>query len=275
MDYPTETVFVIVDNDGGSRETQDVVREFERSSGAVVRFVVEREPGLSAVRNRALKEARAAGASAVAFLDDDEWPSPQWLTKLIETWSTTGAGAIGGPVFPVFETGSEPPEKYRPLWSVRKGRLRGRTHVYCTCNCLVELSILATLGDEPFSADFGFTGGEDVVLFRHLHAAGIGMAWADDAIVFEQISAERASFGWLRRRWYRLGNIGVKCERASPIGEVVPPLAKTLLLAARLAFYPLFNGKVLTMPRLWLLEANRIRGRLAYHAGFVVKQYNR
>jgi succinoglycan biosynthesis protein ExoM len=275
MHCPLRTVFVIVDNDGNDAETQDVVRAFERSSDAAVSFVIESEPGLSAARNRALKEARATGARAVAFLDDDEWPSPQWLNKLIEIWSATGAAAIGGPVLPVFEKGSEPPEKYQALWAVRKGRLGGRTHVYCTCNCFIDLAALASFGDEAFSADFAFTGGEDVVLFRRLHAAGTRMAWSDEAIVFEQVSAERASFGWLRRRWYRLGNIGVKCERAAPVGEVIPPLAKSLLLAARLPFYPLFNGRVLTRPRLWLLEAERIRGRLAYHAGVVVMQYSR
>jgi succinoglycan biosynthesis protein ExoM len=272
---PSVTMFVIVDNDGSSGKTESAVHNFQILCGAPVKFIVETEPGLSAARNAALRVARRAGARTVALLDDDEWPSPQWLTKLIETQSRSGAAVVGGPVHPVFPTGSVPLKKYGTLWSVQKGRLAGRTHVYCTCNCLLDLSAVEFLGDQPFPLEFGFTGGEDVVFFRRLHSAGVRMAWSDDAIAFEEISAERASLGWLRRRWYRLGNIGVKCERAAPIAGALPPLPKTILLALRFLIYPLVNLRVLTMPLLWLLEAERIRGRLASHVGTVVMQYGR
>jgi len=114
-----------------------------------------------------------------------------------------------------------------------------------------------------------------VVFFRRLHAAGIKMAWSEKAIVFEGISAERATLGWLRRRWYRLGNIGVRCERAAPVRGDMPALAKTMLLTLRMLLYPLFNRRVFTAPLLWLLEGERVCGRLASHAGFTVIQYGR
>ncbi|HEX3431044.1 MAG TPA: glycosyltransferase [Rhizomicrobium sp.] len=275
MERPSRTKFVIVDNDGTDLRTRDLVRDFQNACGVPVTYVVETVPGLSAARNAAFKAARTAGATVVALLDDDEWPSGQWLTKLIDARRSTGAAVIGGPVYPVFEPGKEPPAKYRWLWSVQKGRLRGATHVYCTCNCLVDLAVVPLHDDGPFSNAFGFTGGEDVVFFRQLHAAGIKMAWSDEAIVFEKISGERATFAWLRRRWYRLGNVGVKCERAAPVGEAFAPIPKTILLALRLPIYPLVNAQALKKPWLWLLEAERIRGRLASHAGFVVLQYAR
>jgi succinoglycan biosynthesis protein ExoM len=211
----------------------------------------------------------------VALLDDDEWPSPEWLTELVATRRKTGAAVVGGPVHPVFEAENGPPEKYRSLWSVKKGQLRGVVHVYCTCNCLVDLDAVAFLGDEPFASAFRFTGGEDVVFFRRLHAAGKTMAWSADAVVFEGIPAERAKLAWLRSRWYRLGNVGVRCERAAPVGELFAPLPKSILLALRLLIYPLLNPRVFRLPFLWLLEADRIRGRLASHAGFVVMPYGR
>jgi succinoglycan biosynthesis protein ExoM len=275
MPRTADTVFVIVDNDGGSGRTENLVHEFQRNCSAPVTYVLEPEPGLSAARNAAFRAARAAGAGIVALLDDDEYPSEKWLIKLIETRADTGAAVVGGPVHPVFDAERPPPEKYQTLWTVQKGRLRGLTHVYCTCNCLIDLGAVAFLGDEPFLRAFRFTGGEDVVFFRRLHAARIKMAWSDEAIVFEEISHDRATLAWLRRRWFRLGNIGVKCERAAPVRGDVPPLVKTLLLSVRLMIYPLFNRGVFTMPLLWLLEAERIRGRVASHAGFVVMQYGR
>lgn len=272
---PANTIFVIVDNDGSNNETAALVHDFQRRSRASVLLVVEPDPGLSAARNAALRTARGAGAKTVALVDDDEWPSSGWLIKLSETLSGTGAEVVGGPVTPVFAEGCEPSKKMEALWSVGRGRLGRRTHVYCTCNCMFSLSAVAFLGDQPFPPEFRFTGGEDVVFFRRLHSAGIRMAWSDEATVFEEISAERASSGWLRRRWYRLGNVGVMCERTAPIGDFLSPLPKTILLALRLPIYPLFNRAVLETPLLWLLEGERIRGRLAAHAGRVVMQYGR
>lgn len=272
---PADAGFVIVDNDGRDPRTQSLVRDFQEGCGAEVSYVVETEPGLSAARNAAFRAARALGVAAVALLDDDEWPSQHWLTNLIATRCRTGAAVVGGPVCPVFDERRAPSEKYQSLWAVREGTLRGLTHVYCTCNSLVDLGAVVFLGDEPFANAFGFTGGEDVVFFRRLHAAGIRMAWSDNAVVFEEISGDRATLGWLRRRWYRLGNIGVRCERAAPVPGDVPAFAKTILLALRLTIYPLVNRKVFAAPFLWLLEAERIRGRLASHMGATVTQYGR
>lgn len=272
---PPRTMFVIVDNEGGSAQTDKLVRGFRESCTAPVISVVEPEPGLAAARNAAFRAARAAGADAVAMLDDDEWPADQWLTKLAETASRTGAAVVGGPVYPVFDVGETPPERYQRLWSVPEGRLQGLTHVYCTCNCLIDLGVVGFLGDEPFPSAFRFTGGEDVVFFRRLHAARVEMAWSEEAVVFEEISGERATFGWLRRRWYRLGNIGVRCERAAPVSGDMPPLAKSMLLALRLTIYPFLDRRVFKAPMLWLLEGERVRGRLASHAGFTMVQYGR
>ena len=275
MARPANTKFIIVDNDGSDPQTENLVRDFQNACRAPVTYAVEPEPGLAAARNAAFKAARGAGISTVALLDDDEWPSEQWLTKLIDMRRETGAAVIGGPVSPVFEAGKAPSAKYQSLWSVQQGRLGGFTHVYCTCNCLIDLWAVAFLGDEPFSSAFRFTGGEDVVFFRRLHAAGIKMAWSEKAIVFEGVSGERATLGWLRRRWYRLGNIGVRCERAAPVRGDMPALAKTMLLVLRLLVYPLFDRRVFTAPLLWLLEGERVCGRLASHAGFTVIQYGR
>lgn len=272
---PVDTTFVIVDNDGSDPQTRILVSDFQDACGAPVTYVVEKEPGLSAPRNAAFKAARAAGASTVALLDDDEWPSKHWLTDLIVTQRESGAAVVGGPVEPVFEAGEAPSARYQPLWYVQKGQLRGLTHVYCTCNALIDLGAVAFLGNEPFSSAFRFTGGEDVVFFRRLHAAGIPMAWAEDATVFEGISGDRTTLAWLRRRWYRLGNIGVRCEQAAPVHGDLPTLLKSILLALRLPIYPLIDRRVFTAPLVWLLEAERVLGRLASHAGLTVVQYGR
>jgi len=273
MACPPSTAFVVVDNDGADPAVRDEVVKFREMSAARVEYVVEPEPGISAARNAALAKARWLGAGAVAMLDDDEWASPGWLTSLMQTRDATGAGVVGGPVRPVFPASRQALRRYERLWTIRQGSLDGRLYVSCTCNCLVDLSAVAFLGDRPFPMEFGLTGGEDAVFFRRLHRAGVPMAWSEEALLFEEISDERASLSWMRRRWYRQGNVGVRCERAAPHG--LSPLLKTLLLCARLPPYPLFNRRAFSAPVLWLLESDRVRGRIASHLGLVFKEYGR
>lgn len=272
---PPSTGFVIVDNDGEDPAIGALVAEFRAATEARVEYVVERRPGISAARNAAVVTARSMGAAAIAMLDDDEWPSRDWLAKLLAAQEISGAGAVGGPVRPVFDAGSSVPKNLEGLWSVREGRLNGKLYVYCTCNCLLDLDAIAFLGDKPFPEDFGMSGGEDAVFFRKLFFSGVRMAWAEDATVFEEIPAERATLGWMRRRWYRHGNAGLRSERAAPGQSDLPPLLKTALLCARLPFYPLLSRSTASGPFLWLLEAERVGGRIAAHFGSVREEYGR
>lgn len=275
MERPDSTLFVIVDNDGNDPEVGRCVSAFRALCGNTVEYVVEPAPGLSAARNAAIAAARDHGAEAVAMLDDDEWASPDWLAQLLETRRSTGASIVGGPVQPVFPDSSAIRPSVKALWSVPQGRLHGKPYVYCTCNCLFDLDAIANLGAAPFDDQFAFTGGEDAVFFRRLFFAGVSMAWSERAILFEEYTPERASHAWLRRRWYRQGNVGPECERAAPDPKGLPPLLKSLLLAVRLPFYPLVNRRVFAVPFLWLLESERVRGRFARHLGFVFQEYAR
>jgi len=51
---------------------------------------------------------------------------------------------------------------------------------------LVDLHAVSILGDSPFESEFGLTGGEDSVFFRRLFFAGVGMAWCEDALLYEK-----------------------------------------------------------------------------------------
>jgi succinoglycan biosynthesis protein ExoM len=275
IERPTSTAFVIVDNDGTDRDVERRVRAFASACPDRVEFVVERRPGICAARNSAVKSARRMGAGLIAMLDDDEWASVHWLAELLRTRATTGAPVVGGPVEPVFSEGRAPPAPYRRLWSVPPGCVHGRTYVYCTANCLIEMPTLDALGETPFDDRFGLTGGEDSALFRRLFFSGVKMAWAAGAALFQEFPPERADTSWIRRRWYRQGNIGVVCERVSPDPRGLAPLPKSLLLLARLPLYPLFNFEVFRAPLLWQLECERVRGRLARHLGVGFDEYAR
>ena len=72
----------------------------------------EPRPGLSHARNRALDWAAAAGAGALAFVDDDAVADPGWYEALSRRWddAPSDVACIGGPIRPRFDT--PPPRWY-------------------------------------------------------------------------------------------------------------------------------------------------------------------
>lgn len=196
---------VIVDNsdEGGARAQ---VAEAAATFCWPLHYRSETRRGITFARNAALEEALATGCEFVAFVDDDEVPSPTWLAALMAAQRRSGAAAVLGAVQPVFPPGT-------PAWLIA-GRFF-ETHRYAdgaeiddahTANVLIDLHRLAALGLR-FDHRYALTGGEDTMLFRDLLDAGERIVYAADAVVYETVPASRARLAWLLRRWYRTGNI--------------------------------------------------------------------
>lgn len=98
---------LLIDN-ASTDGTATVAREAWTLAGGPVpmRVVREEAAGLSNARERARLEA--AGA-VIAFLDDDNWPNPDWLANVHRIFrDRQEVGVAGGPLEAAFET--EPPE---------------------------------------------------------------------------------------------------------------------------------------------------------------------
>ena len=215
---------VVVDNsDAGSAEV--VVGDAAEHGGLSVRYVREPQVGLANARNRCLEEA--AGADAVAFLDDDELPDATWLDELLAVQRATGADAVGGPVLALLPAAS-------PRW-LRRGRFLDTPRARpATGSVLSELgagnvlitAALAWSSGLLFNEQLNVVGGEDSVYFRAAHLQGMKLVWADDATVHEHVPNERVALRWVLRRARREGAIVVR--RNQILKEQAP-----LVLAAR------------------------------------------
>jgi len=86
LDYPNYEVIVV---DDGSRETLSGIADKHS-----VRFIRVKNGGLSRARNIGLE---AATGEIIAYLDDDAFPDPHWLSYLAHTFLTTDYAAVGGP----------------------------------------------------------------------------------------------------------------------------------------------------------------------------------
>lgn len=99
---------IVVDN-GSTDQTKEVAaQEWAKSNlKTEVRIVTEKTPGLSAARQKGLKESRF---DTIIFCDDDNWLAQEYVNtafKLMRADSTVGAiGAYGTPVF----------ETHEPAW---------------------------------------------------------------------------------------------------------------------------------------------------------------
>lgn len=138
-----------------------------------ISYVHERRKGLASARNAALEAAMASGAAWIAFIDDDEAPTPGWLAAHLATLAATGAAASVGPVYPVF---ASPP----PLWARRGGFFAAvdrdaavddagvlRAREAYSGNVVLSRAPLAASGLR-FDPDFDEIGGEDTAFFRAL-----------------------------------------------------------------------------------------------------------
>src|SRR6266536_4078659 len=118
---PTAGLFsfsVVVSDNDAAQSARELVMQFSAASALKTVYCAESEQNIALARNAAL--ASATG-DFIAFIDDDEFPSRDWLLTLFRACNQYGAAGVLGPVKPCFE--QDPPE-----W-VRTGRFFERpTH---------------------------------------------------------------------------------------------------------------------------------------------------
>lgn len=264
----------VVDNDGTDPSIEGIVAEARARTGLDIHLAVEAHPGISAARNRAIAEAKAVGVELLAMLDDDEWPVDGWLPRMLGRQRETGANVVSGTVSPVFPAENQDLAPYGQFWSVLPQRRDGRDFIYATSNVLIDLVAIDDVSRPLFDDAYGLSGGGDLVFFSRLFGLGKTMAWAETAVVLEEVPPKRASWEWQSQRRHRSGNHMVMEEEQSAGGRL-KPILKTAGLCARLTIYPLLGREPGARLRGWWLESMKIRGRIAAHRGLLVHEYAR
>ena len=156
---------------------------------------------ISIARNACLDHAQG---DFLAFIDDDETASEDWLAELLLTADSTGADAVLGPVRAVYPN-------VAPGW-MRRGDFHSTLPVWVggqirtgyTCNALLRRNASSLTG-RRFDIALGRSGGEDTEFFLHMHEAGGRIAFAQHAMVYEPVPTKRATVSWLSKRRFRMG----------------------------------------------------------------------
>jgi glycosyltransferase involved in cell wall biosynthesis len=260
---------VVVDNDAEG-SARAVCEDAEGWLDLPLLHRVEKRRGIPQARNAAVAAALER-AEFLAFMDDDEVPSPLWLAELLRVQAATGADAVAGPCEPVFED-------LVPRWVERGGFFERPRHATgarldqaFTHNVLVRTRALAQL-DSLFDERLALCGGSDVELFRRFAARGHAIVWADEAVVFEWVPRSRANARWILERAFRVGISSTFVDRQQR-GRAVPAAALLahggfcLAKAAALLPFGALRGRAGTMRalRLAAFGAGRLGGLAGIH----------
>jgi succinoglycan biosynthesis protein ExoM len=274
-------VAVVDNNPEGA--APEVAAEARARCRLPVTWIREPRRGISFARNAALDHARAV-ADFLAFIDDDEVPTPGWIAELLRVQRATGAGAVVGPVVPRFAVPA-------PAWAVEEGFyacLGGGLNdgpepadgeparVCSSANALIRTALVGGSDGLRFDEGLALTGGEDTLLFAQMRAAGQAVVYARAAIVHETVPASRLRVGWLLRRWYRTGNTDALVRARGGVGRPRLLVQGGVRLTAGIA---LAAAAVLTAPRRpgramrRLYTAARGAGMIAFAFGRRFEEY--
>lgn len=254
---------VVVDNDS-RRSAEDVVCSFQQRTDLVVKYACEPVQNIALARNRAIQ---TAAGRLVAFIDDDEYASPDWLRRLYQTLSSSMVDGVLGPVLPEFPEGA-------PDW-LRKGNFFDRRRLPTgtmiserdgrTGNVLFRREIVT--GDGIwFDPARGRTGGEDTAFFRTQMGRGRKFVWCDEAVAYEIVPEERWRASFYLKKYLRIGTLTGELVRAGEVRPRILPLRSLILLAAYAAALPI---ALILGRHIWIAVLTKLSYCVGCVTGFV------
>ena len=245
---------LIVDNDK-NQSAKPVVGKFcaMDSFPYKIHYEVQEERGLSLVRNTALKAALKIGADYIACFDDDDSPDRNWLFSLWDFEKKKSAQTkkpiiVTGPAFSRFD--KDYPKyitmNFRSKTTKKTGQLR---HTAATGNVLIPIDVVkrGVLFDECYK----FMGGEDGEFFQKAQTFGFEIYWCNEAIVYENITEEKANIKRILNRYFYNGFSNVFFE----LKKMDSPLYRL-----KISFKAIFNISVCSL----VLPFSIILGRVGF-----------
>jgi succinoglycan biosynthesis protein ExoM len=198
---------VVVDN-CSNKSAQHVVENL-KDAQATVLYVHEPRQGVAVARNTAVSVARG---DYIAFLDDDECATSNWLSELLKH-GLQGAAAVFGPIHETVDDNLKDKRDTFDFSIVR--RYFNRVDGDDISDCLYDLGTGNSLfnkhqcfgAEEPFDERHNFLGGEDIEFLSRLRNRKVRFTWAAKAWVNEYVPEERLTTRYLMKRRFHAGQV--------------------------------------------------------------------
>jgi glucosyl-dolichyl phosphate glucuronosyltransferase len=216
---------LVVDNNSAD-ETRQVVEGFQRRYQNRVRYLFEPKQGISHARNAAIREA---AGDILAFIDDDETATPNWLQNLTMNLHSDEWAGAGGRVLPP-SSFSPPPWLLKTSWfaagplaSFDKGldgaELREPPF---GANMAFRKEVFTKLGG--FRIDLGRSGAnmisnEDTEFGRRVLAAGLRIRYEPSALIYHPVEERRLRKDYFLSWWFNKGRSDSRERGNQPDGK--------------------------------------------------------
>ncbi|MGA0606737.1 glycosyltransferase family 2 protein [Phenylobacterium sp. VNQ135] len=227
LDPDVRMRIVVADNDE-QPEARERVQDAAAVHGLDLTYVHAPARNISLARNACLD---AAAGDFLAFLDDDETATQGWLAALLAEAQAGGWDAVLGPVKAVYGEGAPGWLSAGDFHSTAPVRVGGRILKGYAGNVMIRRPTIERLGLR-FDLRLGRQGGEDDDFFYRLTDAGGTIGYAEAALAYEPVPAQRASLTWLLKRGFRTGQTHGSRLRQGP-GRGAGRLAQTGLAGAK------------------------------------------
>jgi succinoglycan biosynthesis protein ExoM len=253
-----EIAVIVADNDD-QPSARALVDKAARKFPFPLRYVHCPASNISLARNACLHNSTA---DFLAFVDDDEIVSPDWLAALVAEADRTEADVVLGPVRAVYPDDARSWIRRGDFHSTLPVWVKGEIRTGYTCNVLMRPAS-PHLSGRRFDIALGRSGGEDTDYFSRFHRAGGTIAFSPGAVVWEPVTHDRMRFGWLARRRFRMGQ-----THGRLVGEGSGTAGRFLqigLASAKMAYCLGAAAVYVASP----VHRNRSLLRLVMHAGAV------
>ncbi|MCG8313035.1 MAG: glycosyltransferase family 2 protein [Pseudomonadales bacterium] len=233
-----DVVLLVVENDTNN-SMQRLVETKQLTSQNKIIYFWESKLGIPIARNRCIEIAAKNNATHIAFIDDDEWLSTDWLVKMWRYINSLESNhVIQGPVVSIMPSSS--PEHLASFFQRRIKETGTELGTCATNNLLAPIDIFDRY-NLRFDESQPLAGGTDSKVFSMAKSKGVKLVYCSDALVYESVPPERANLTWLTHRHFRVGlNMG---ERRMPEGFIantgyfLAQLLRTTLRLNKTVFY--------------------------------------
>ena len=172
--YPYQSFEVIVVDNASNENFAPIIENHPH-----VRILFQNRKGSYAARNKGIPETKG---QIIAFTDSDCLPASDWIEKGVnQLIITNNCGIIGGRVKLFYKNRSNPTavEVYDSVTFFQQQFYIEKAHFSVTANLFTFKSVFENVG--LFNDKLG--SGGDIEWCRRVYASGLGLYYADDAIV--------------------------------------------------------------------------------------------